>query len=416
MTTTSTPSPRIAQRIIQEVSSHGTPPEEGLQYFSVGLDPYLKVLDDEYLQQYIKDGGATFKLVVGIYGGGKTHFLYSLRDRARAQKYAVAYVSLKSSGESPFYALDLVYKAIATRLLPPTSGDDSEQPPEPGIRTFLKAWHGQRLSECQAQGMSTDRARERIYDDINQIEIPSLSFRNAIRRALQALHNNQQEIFDLICQWLLGEGFDQRALKPYGILQKIDRTTAFQMIRAIGRMVRELGYKGLVVLLDEAERMSSLSTKNREQHLSNLREVIDECGQSSFEGILFAYAVPDQNFLEGRTQVYEALRQRLSTVFTEINPTGVKIMLEQTVSDPVDFLCKLGHKLTDVYQIAKKDCTLDPQQVDETVRLIAEWAADQRYSDEGYKRLFVKTIVQGLNVLRSYNRCPTIDELTKTDQ
>ena len=415
MTTTSIPSRRTAQRIIQEVSSHGTPPEEGLQYFSVGLDPYLNVLDEEYLQQYIPNGGGVFKLVVGIYGGGKTHFLYSLRDRARAQNYAVAYVSLKSSGESPFYALDLVYKTIAKGLLPPTSGDDSGQSRDPGIRTFLQAWYGQRFSEYQAQGMSTDRVRERICDDINQIEIPSLSFRNAIRGALQAHHNNQQESFDLICQWLLGEGFDQRALRPYNILQKIDRTTAFEMIRSIGRMVRELGYNGLVVLLDEAERMPSLSTKNREQLLSNLREVIDECGQSSFEGILFAYAVPNQLFLQGKTQVYEALQQRLSTVFTEINPSGVKIMLEETGRERVDFLYELGFKLTDVYKIAK-DCTLDPQQVDATVRLIAKLAADDGFSGEGYKRLFVQTIVRGLNVLRSYNRCPTIDELTKTDQ
>ena len=39
--------------------------------------------------------------------------------------------------------------------------------------------------------------------------------------------------------------------------------------------------------------------------------------------------VPDESFLEGRTNVYEALNQRLATVFeNELNPTGVKIDLE----------------------------------------------------------------------------------------
>lgn len=43
--------------------------------------------------------------------------------------------------------------------------------------------------------------------------------------------------------------------------------------------------------------------------------------------------VPDLSFLDGRAQVYEALRQRLSTVFEEVNPTGVRIDLDDNADD-----------------------------------------------------------------------------------
>src|SRR5438552_16764462 len=107
----------IARRIIEKVGSAGTPPEFGYQHFSSGLDPYLSVIENEYLGDFIRDGGSAFKMVVGIYGGGKTHFLFSVRDLAWKYGYAVSYVSLKQ-GESPFHRLELVYSAIAKRLTP----------------------------------------------------------------------------------------------------------------------------------------------------------------------------------------------------------------------------------------------------------------------------------------------------------
>jgi len=73
---------RIARRIIDTVGANGTPPEYGFQFFTEGLDPYLSIIEDEYLGSYINQGGSAFKLVVGVYGGGKTHFLYCVRDIA----------------------------------------------------------------------------------------------------------------------------------------------------------------------------------------------------------------------------------------------------------------------------------------------------------------------------------------------
>ena len=98
---------QLARAIINKLGSTGTPPEFGIEHFTVGLEPYLKVLEDEYLDGILKYNLSSFKLITGNYGGGKTHFLYTVRDLAFRHNYCVAYVSLNPT-ECPFDKLELV--------------------------------------------------------------------------------------------------------------------------------------------------------------------------------------------------------------------------------------------------------------------------------------------------------------------
>jgi hypothetical protein len=401
---------RNARKIIDQIGGSGQPPSYGIEFFSVGLEEYLSVIDEEYLSTFIKDGGASFKMVVGVYGGGKTHFLYSIRDLAWKHNFAVSYVSLKSSGECPFHQLDLVYKAIVNGLVAPLPLEELAEGYEAGISAFLKTWYGRKFQDYQTQGYSESDIRQAILGELRQLETSSVSFAHAIRAALTAYLGNDIPAFEVVCQWLKGEGFDKRSLSRYQVLQKIDKSTAFQMIRSLGQSITHLGYAGLIILLDEAERVPSLSRKQQEQHLSNLREIIDECGHPTFNGIMLFYAVPDANFLDGRTMVYEALKQRVSTTFTTLNPTGIRIELEKAVPEPIPFLQEVGRKLSKVYETAYS-CDLNPSKCKILIEQIADWAHEQRFNDEGYKRLFVQKLVQGLRFLQIKGEVPSLDEI-----
>jgi len=402
--------PKIARRIIDTVGGNGIPPEYGFQFFSAGLDPYLSVLEEEYLSTFIKQGGSAFKMVVGVYGGGKTHFLYSVRDLAWKQNFVVSYVSL-SPGESPFHKLELVYRAIVKGILPPLTPDELLSGYEQGIVSFLCSWFSMKYQEFSGKGLSGDELREALLNHVDGIQgIESISFAKAVKSAFRALLNKQGEDFINICQWLTGDGYDRRIHGRYGILQRIDRTTAFPSIRSLVQWVRQIGYSGLVILLDEAERVPSLSTRQREQHLNNLREVIDECGHTAFQSVMIFYAVPDENFLEGRTQVYEALKQRVATVFDTLNPTGVKIELEKLSIEPIEFLEEVGDKLKRIYEVAYGH-RFDGAASEKTIRTIAEAAYEQRYGDIGYKRLFVQKLIQGFHFLRQKRQPPSPEDL-----
>lgn len=403
--------PDVAKRIIDIVGANGIPPEYGFQYFTVGLEPYLSVINKEYFSSFIKQGGSAFKLVVGAYGGGKTHFLYCLRDYAWKHNFVVSYVSL-SPGDCPFHKLDLVYSAIVKNMMPPLSESEILSGYEKGIVSFLRSWFTIKQKEFDDKDLSKEESNNEMLEYIKHLEgIESISFINAIKSAYNQLLLKNDEGFKNICQWLLGEGYLGKIHKNYGILQKIDRTTAFPMIRSLLRWIREIGYSGLIILFDEAERVPSLSTKQKEMHLSNLREIIDECGHANFQGTMFFYAVPDENFFEGRTQIYEALKQRLTTVFNELNPTGVKIELEKVVYNQLDFLKNIGLKLKNIYETAY-NITFKEEDVEKTIDMIANYALEQRFGDIGYKRLFVQKCIFGFEFLRQQGNIPSNEDLT----
>ena len=155
-------SPDIARNIIDRIGSNGTPPEYGFQFFTAGLDPYLSIIKEEYLSSFIKQGGSTFKMVVGAYGGGKTHFLYCVRDLAWKSNFVVSYVSL-SPGESPFHKLELVYRAIVQSIDTPLLPEELLSGYERGIVSFLRRWYSQSYQEFQKKGLSGESFSRKLW-------------------------------------------------------------------------------------------------------------------------------------------------------------------------------------------------------------------------------------------------------------
>jgi len=390
--------PHVAKKIIDIVGGTGNPPEYGFQYFTVGLEDYLKTIDEEYLRTFIKDGGSTFKMVVGIYGGGKTHFLYCIREKAWKYNYITSYIEL-SPEQTPFHKLDQVYKGIVANLIYPQTPDELLSGYERGIEAVIKALYNRKYIEIsnKLSGDAVIQELNRYASSIGPYE--SISFKNAIKESFLSLVEKRDDDFSLIMQWLKGENPPKNMLNDFKIFEKIEKSTAFKMIRSLVQWTQEIGYSGLIVLMDEAEQTSSMSSKQKSILLNNLRELIDESGHANFKNTMWFYSVPDENFLEGKTNVYEALRQRLSEVFdSEINPTGVKIYLEKIPMDAVELLIEIGRKLVPIYEKAYA-VQLNTIALEETLRNIAE-AAYERRREIGHKRLFVQKIVKAFHKLQ----------------
>jgi len=392
----------VARSIIETVGGPGEPPEYGFQFFTAGVDEYLVPIEQEYLSTFVKDGGRSFKMIVGTYGGGKTHFLYCVRELACKHDFAVSYVKL-SPTETPFHKLEMVYQSIVSNLTYPMSPEELLSGYERGIESFIKVWFAQKTREVQSKGIMGDQLREELNSYISSIpNFESISFTNAVREAFRCLLDRRDNDFSKIAQWLKAEGYDSNRLQGhprFGILQKIDKSTAFPMIRSLVRWVREAGYSGLVVLFDEAELVPSMSGKQKDLLLSNLRELVDECGHGTLANSMFLYAVPDENFLQGKTQIYEALRQRVSTVFEALNPVGVKIYLEKLSRKPEEVLREIGQKLAAIFEVAYS-VKFNTDVLNESVAHIADAAYAERFGDIGYKRIFVQSVIKGFQVLR----------------
>lgn len=381
--------PKLAKVIIHKLGSSGTPPEVGVEYFNVGLEPYLNVIENEYLEDILRYNLSSFKLVVGNYGGGKSHFLYLIRDLAWKHNYVTSYVSL-SATECPFDRLELVYKSIALNINTPLNPSEVLKSWEVGIEALLRKWYEQVKKD------------KNFLSFIKNLE--STSFANAIKGALMGLSTDEEELFYSITQWLKGEDIGRELRLKYRISEKIDRTNAFRMLRSLVQFINLIGYSGLIFLFDEAERgMSISSSRDRRRALDNLRQIIDECGNSRLPGAMFFYAVPDENLLlEGSGGVYEALNQRLRSSFTRINPMGVKINLEDIGVSPLEFLKNLGLKLAKIFEIAYF-YDFDKKILEESVKNVINASLESQFLDVSYRRIFVIAVIEAFQRIKENN-------------
>jgi hypothetical protein len=318
-------------------------------------------------------------LITGNYGGGKTHFLYLVRNLGWRNNYVTSYVTL-SPTECPFDRLELVYKRIVLNLRMPLQSDTWDKPWDVGIDVLLKNWvqsaeHGNILAQIRS--------------------FESSSFTNAIKAATTNLLSDDEEGFLEVVQWLKGEEVPRELKLRYRISERIDRSNAFRMLRSLVQFINSIGYAGLLLLFDEAERgMSISSARDKRRALDNLRQLVDECGNSRLPGAMFFYAIPDENLLlEGSGGVYEALKQRLRSSFTRINPMGVKINLEEIGMNAPDFLAELGTKLARVFEVAY-ECQLDEDILNESLKNMIDAAVEFQALDVSYRRIFVIGVVE----------------------
>ncbi len=399
-----------AKAIINKLGSSGTPPEFGLNTFTIGLEKYLKVLEDEYFQSLLKYRLSSFKLVVGNYGGGKTHFLYLVRDLAFRNNYACSYVAL-SPVECPFDKLELVYKQIVINLSPPLKEEDLLKPRPVGIEYFIKNWY----YDLKATTVQERPGSEGVFNMMEYIHglgtMESSSFSNSVKSAFLALASEDYETFETLIQWLKGEEIPKEMKMRYRISERLEKTNAFRMIRSLAQWIASIGYSGLVLLFDEAERGISISRSlDKRRALDNLRQIIDECGNARLPGTMFFYAIPNEDqLLDGSGGVYEALKQRLRSSFTRINPSGVKINLEELDIKPDAFLMELGKKLAGIFSLAY-DVEFDPSALQKTLDILVKTCLNSYIFDISYRRLFILGVIESFYQLRESPKKPLTEK------
>lgn len=390
----STLSRPVARHIVEVLGSTGTPPARGVQHFNVGNLSLLDALDTYYLSSYLQDGGGTYKMVVGDYGSGKSHFLYCLRDRAWSRGFAVSKVDL-SPVETPYNDQRLVYAAVARNLI--WHEEDEAVSDEQGLTRFLEGT----LRRFVGGDLSLDTVNHPNYtglvDTLEATPVESLAYRNAIIAYFEALIREQEERQDSLTRWLMGSTTtpdDTKILREVGVTGKITRPNAFRMLRSLVQVIRALSYSGLLLLFDEVDRMASIGGKAEKLATDNLREVIDRT-RDDLPGAMFVYAVPPQ-FINDVVPRYPALQQRVRAPgrFSRSNHFSPQISLDRLDLDENDLMLAIGEKLIPIYETAF-DTTLDRQIQQANAAILANVARDV-FLDVSHRRLFVKAFVTEL--------------------
>ncbi len=399
-----------AQHIVRKLGESGIPPTRGLEAYTVGIDSLLGTLEDEYLRGYLPDGGSSFKLVVGEYGSGKSHFLYRLRDKAWEHGYVVSRTEL-SPKECPYDNQLKVYQAVTGNLI--YHDAETESADTQGLEAFLENHFFHTLKTLGIEQTQTsvglDLRAKLWLDTILRFKIESPSFRHAVYYYLTAVAEEKEDDRRLLGAWLRGENVTLKDMRPFSVTEKLDRSVAFKMLRSLAQLIHELGYAGLVLLFDEGDRMVSIGSSHTEKiACDNLREVIDRCAGESLPSSLFVYAVPPY-FVTNIAPQYEALSQRISAKvkFSRQNPFSVQISLDHLDYPGEELLRLIGAKLVDVYETAYQ-MNFDRELQTSNIAGLAAGCAS--LLSTSHRRHFVKSLITMLTEQRVGGERPYEDE------
>ncbi len=338
------------RREIVDALRRGTVPRQGLDVFAVGLDPFDAALNDELAA--VAAGSGAFKAVRGEYGSGKTFFVRWLQEQAKRKTFAAAEVQI-SETETPLHRLETVYRRLTERL----STADTHQG---ALRSILDNWFYALEEDVLAEGGVAERDAGALLartTDLMERRLASVArhapaFATALRAYRRAVAGNDRATAEALLAWIGGQPNVGAAAKRYaGVKGDLDHFGALSFLQGLLAILRDSGFAGLVVVLDEVETLQRVRSDVREKSLNALRQVIDEIDAGRFPG-LYLVITGTPAFFEGPQGVQRLppLAQRLDVDFSGEhrfdNPRAPQVRLRNF---DLDRLQQVGQKIRDLY-------------------------------------------------------------------
>lgn len=328
----------------------GTVPSSGLDALAVGIETFAPTLDEELAAVAAGRGG--FKAVRGEYGTGKTFFGRWLQERARARGFAASEVQINET-ETPLHKLETVYRRLVERLGTADTGVGA-------FRGVIDGWfyalEQDVLADESVDASNADELLART-DALMEARLATINkaapaFSAVLRTYRRAVADGDTMLADGLISWLAGQPNVAASVKrAAGIKGDLDHFGATNFIVGLLTILRDSGFAGLVLVLDEVETLQRMRTDTREKGLNALRQWIDEIDAGRYPG-LYLVVTGTPAFFDGPQGVQRLapLAQRLHVDFGTDrrfdNPRAVQIRLA-----PFDHgaLLSVGRRVRDIY-------------------------------------------------------------------
>ena len=306
--------PKIRERDRQAILKAlraGVVPRVGLQHIQVGRKAEVSaVLRD--LEQ-VADGGASVRFVIGRFGSGKSFFLNLANTVALEKGFLVASADITT--DRRLHGTGGHARALYTELMRNLA---SKARPDGGaLSSVLERWISEVMQEsgaADADALEPVLATKLkpLQDLVSGFDIVKVIA--AYVRGYQAGDPAKQEA---AIRWLRAEyATKTEARQDLGVRAIIDDADIYDYLKLVAKLARIMGYKGLVVCIDEMVVLSHrlASTRARASNYEAILRILNDCLQASVEGLEVIFAGTDE-FLEDRRRglySYEALATRLA--------------------------------------------------------------------------------------------------------
>jgi P-loop Domain of unknown function (DUF2791) len=303
------------RREIIDALRRGTVPQRRLDVFAVGLDRFEPALDEEL--KAAAGGGAGFKAVRGEYGSGKTFFARWLQERAKRAGFATAEVQI-SEAETPLHRLETVYRRAMERLSTADAFQGAFRPVVDGwfygLEEEVLAEGRVNAADATALASATEALMEKRLSAISRV---TPQFALALRGYHRARLEGDAATAEGLIAWLAGQPHvGAAAKKPAGLKGEVDHFAALSFLQGLLTVLRDSGFVGLILVLDEIETLQRVRGDVREKGLNALRQLVDEVDAGRFPG-LYLIITGTPAFYDGPQGIrrLEPLAQRLHVDF-----------------------------------------------------------------------------------------------------
>ena len=368
------PTPSLARALIRSLT-RGTAVGEGARFIHVGQRAWIDA-QMELLSEVAEDGHSDTKFVRGAYGAGKSHFLSVIQDFARDRNWVTSHIECKLD-KVEIDRFETLYPKITQKLL---MADLSAVSPGPradpaidAMRHLLERWAQDvlRKSGIRAEALSRPfDAEERVYGYFQRRLLRSalpVQFIQALMGFTRATLTNDHDTTAALCAWFqgspdnlvlsaayLGNPKTSNKAAKATVIRPIGKGTAHEAMRGLLWLIRDVGYAGLVLCIDEVEELARLATQKRQdQALQALREFVDHAGgEGGYQCLCMYLAATPEMFESPRYFLrYDALATRIQSFGARLNWRGPVVDLERTPLNR-DEMIEIAAGIVRVHEIA----------------------------------------------------------------
>jgi hypothetical protein len=300
--------PRERDAIIQSLRA-GVTPRTGLQHIQVGRAKEVEALLRDIEQ--ISDGGSAIRFIIGEFGSGKSFFLQLIRTIALEKGLVTVHADLSpdrrlhaSTGQARNLYAELV-RNLSTRTKPEGNA----------LTSVVERFITEARKQADKEGISVSVIIEKQLNHLSEL-VGGYDFAKVIAAYWNGHEQDNEQLKADAVRWLRGEITTKTdARNSLGVRTIVDDTNVYDHFKLLSLFVRQAGYNGLLVNLDEMVNLYKLSSqKARTSNYEQILRILNDCLQGSAEYIGFLFGGTPDFLLDPRKGLYsyEALQSRLA--------------------------------------------------------------------------------------------------------
>lgn len=300
--------PRERDAIVQALRA-GVVPKLGLPHLQVGRHREIEeiIRDIERVDQ----GGAAIRFVIGEYGSGKTFFLNLTRLIALEKGMVV--LSADMAPDRRLHATGGQARSLYAEM---TRNASTRTKPDGGAMvSIVERFVGQASNLAETSGREPDAVIRGKLAHLEELT-RGYDFARIISRYWEGFEAGDEELKSAALRWLRGEYSTRTdARQALGVRDIVDDASVYDQLKLLAIFVREAGYKGLMVSIDELVNLYKLSSSQaRKSNYEQILRILNDVLQGNARHIGFMLGGTPEFLMDTRRGLYsyEALQSRLA--------------------------------------------------------------------------------------------------------